>query len=388
MKKKNIVIIVAVVLVVAIIGIVVFSGHRDKNDIVPETTQNSVSVYVTQDEYETEPETEAPTAPKGGELLIERPNSKFRVTKTDFEKQYSDEFLMDIAGMLGMNFGCEDFGYWNEDPETVVNSLLGCCVGSYKFPFQLIYTEDEQLIKKGNAELDKIFPDEKHSYNRFVDPDLLNAYFEDLFGPDVRKFTTEDFMTHDEAIAKNGEPYAQDHPEGFSEIRSLPESDLLCFYSCGTGFSSYSAYIYDIREVKGDYVVYTLGDVEAYWTLNSDFNSNQAEAFRGLTMGGPEYVENYVYTFGCTDDGNLYLKSIDKRFLFAEDCEFEYRITENTVAINEVSYLFPPQTVGRLDKGEIVYVRSIGTYQDEEVAFVITEDFAGYVPSDCVERIE
>ncbi len=386
MKKKNIVIIVAVLFAAAIVCVFAFLGQRDKLDTVPEITQKSVSVSATQDEYESEPETEPPTAPESGNLTIERPSGNFKITKTDFEEKYSDEFLMDIAGMLGLRFGYEDFEYWDEDPETVVNSLLGNCVCTYKFPFHRIHSEDEEIVKKGNAELDKIFPDEKHSYSSFVPPELLNAYFEDMFGPEARKFKAEDFMTFDEAIAKYGEAHANDHPEGYSQIRSLPESDLLCFYSCAIGFSSYSSYIYDIREINGDYIVYTLGNDEVYYE-KFNFDSHQAAAFNQLTWGGSEYVENFVYTFGCTDDGNLYLKSVDKKYLFTEEFEPEYRIVKDTAAVDEVSYLFPSVVVGNLKKGETVHVEQSGVLDDKEVAYVVTEDFAGYVDYDCVERI-
>ena len=387
MKKKNIIIIVAVLFVAAIVCVFVFLGQRDKLDTVPENTQKCVSVSATQDEYESEPETEPPTAPESGNLTVERSSGIFKITKTDFEEKYSDEFLMDIAGMLGLCFGYEDFEYWDEEPETVVNSLLGNCVCSYKFPFHCICTEDEQTIEKGVAELNAYFPDENYSSGSFVEPETLNAYFEDIFGPDARKFTTEDFMTFDEAIAENGKPYSQDHSEGFSEIRSLPESGLLCFYSCATSFSSYSAYIYDIKEANGDYVVYTLGNEEAFLAMNIDFDMHQAETFGCLTQSGPEYVENYVYTFGCTDDGNLYLKSIDRNYLFAEGFEPEYRIVKDTKAVDEVSYLFPPSVVGTLKKGETVHVEESGILNGKEVAYVITEDFAGYVDYECVEKI-
>lgn len=385
MKKKNIVIIVAVLFVAAIISAFVFWGQRDKLDTVPETTQNSVSVSSAQDEYESEPETEAPTAPEDGELIVKRPSGNFVITKTDFEKRYSDEFLMDIAGMLGLRFGYEDFEYWDEEPETVVNSLLGSCVCSYKFPFHCIYTEDEKTIEKGVAELNAYFPDENYSSGSFVEPEALNAYFEDMFGPNARSFSAKEFLTIDESAKKFGDAY-YGHSDTYNAIRYLPETGLLCFYSDDTGFMSLSAYIYDIKEVNGDYIVYTLGNDEVYYEEFS-FDSHQAAAFNQLTWEGPKYVENFVYTFGCTDDGNLYLKSVDKNYLFAEGFEPEYRIVKDTKAFDKIAYLFPAVTVGNLKKGEAVHVERSGMLDDKEVAYVITEDFAGYVEYDCVEKV-
>ena len=43
--------------------------------------------------------------------------------------------------------------------------------------------------------------------------------------------------------------------------------------------------------------------------------------------------------------------------------------------------------LGYLEKGDAVCVGESGVLDGKEVAYVITEDFAGYVDSDCVEKI-
>lgn len=381
MKKKNIVIIsVAVILAATIVGIFVFLGQKDKPDAVPETTQGSVSVTSTQNEYETE----AQDAPEGKELIIDGKNGKYVIKKTDFEKRYSDEFLMDIAEMLGMRFGYEDFIFSNEDPEKVVNSLLVCCIPSYKYPFKTIYCDDEQVIEKGNAKLKKLLPDNPY-YCEFVEIETLNAYLEDMFGPNVRKFRADEFMTVEESVKKYGEAFSE-RSDLYSAIRYLPESDLLCFCSVATGFTCQGSYIYDIREMNGNFVVHTLGRDELYFE-EYNYDSIQAAAFEQLSWNAPQYEENFVYTFGCTDDGNLYLKSVDKNYLFAENYKPEYRVVKDTNVVDEISYLFPDVKVGALEKGDAVCVGESGVLDGKEVAYVITEDFAGHVDSDCVEKI-
>ena len=383
--KKKIIIIVSVVLatILVVLGIIFLSKFADKvykPDIPSAPTAEIPSVSTSsEDESQSEKDSVNKT-----EVKIENEKHKFTFYKTDFEKRYSDEFLMDIAEMLGMAYGYENFIFWNEDPEKVVNSLISCCIPSYKYPFKTIYCEDEQVVEKGIAELKKLLPDNPY-YCEFVEIETLNAYFEKMFGPDVRKFRADEFMTFDESVKKYGDAF-NGRSDTYDAIRYLPESGLLCFCSVATGFSCRSSYIYDVREINGDYNVYTLGNDEVYYE-EFNFDSHQAAAFNQLTWGGTEYVENYVYTFGSSDDGNLYLKSIDKNYLFAEGFEPEYRITKDTEAIDDISYLFPPAVVGTLKKGETVHVEESGMLNGKEVAYVITEDFAGYVDYECVEKI-
>lgn len=384
MKKKNILIILSAILIFAtIISVIVFISRKDKNDVT-DITRSSASAVGTESEEASDSLTEPLPAPEGRELTVDGANGKYVITKTDFEKKYSEEFLMDIAEMLGMAYGYEDFIFSNEDPEKVVNSLLVCCIPSYKYPFKSIYCDDEQVIEKGVTELKKLLPDNPY-YCEFVEIETLNAYLEDMFGPDVRRFRAEEFITIEESVKKYGEAF-NGRSDLYSAIRYLPESDLLCFCSVATGFSCRGSYIYDIREMNGDYVVYTLGGDELYFE-EFNYNSMQAAAFEQLSWKGPQYLKNFVYTFGCTDDGNLYLKSIDKNFLFAEGFEPEYRIVKDTKAFDEISYLFPAVTVGNLKKGDIVHVDDIGVLDDKEVAYIITEDFAGNVDYDCVEKV-
>lgn len=384
MKKKNILIILSAILIpAAVISILGFISQMNKNGAA-DITGNQVSVNSTEFEEDSDSKTEATTALEGRELTVDGANGKYVITKTDFEKKHSEEFLMDIAEMLGMAYGYEDFIFSNEDPEKVVNSLLVCCIPSYKYPFKSIYCDDEQVIEKGIAELKKLLPDNPY-YCEFVEIETLNAYLEDMFGPGVRKFRAEEFMTIEESVKKYGDAF-NGRSDLYSAIRYLPESDLLCFCSVATGFSCRGSYIYDIREMNGDYVVCTLGGDELYFE-EYNYNSMQAAAFEQLSWEGPHYLKNFVYTFGCTDDGNLYLKSIDKNYLFAEGFEPEYRIVKDTKAFDEISYLFPAVTVGNLKKGDIVHVDDSGVLDDKEVAYIITEDFAGNVDYDCVEKV-
>lgn len=370
MKKKIVIVTSLVVVSVLIASAIIF---------IPKliNKEHTVNVY----------ETSTTETLNHTELIIKNEKHSFTVMKSDFENKYSDEFLMEIVGKLGMSFGCEDFKHWNEDAETVVNGLINGCVPSYEFPFKRIYTENEQVIEKGNAELNTYFPDKSYTSSNFIEPEILNAYFEDMFGPGVRKFKAEDFMTFDEAIAKNGEPYSKEHPEGYIELRCLPETGLLAFYSCDTGFSSYSAYIYDIKELNGDYVVYTLGYDEIYCE-EFTFDSHQTAAYDQLSWGGSEYVENYVYTFGETDGGNLYLKSIDENYLFAEKYEPNYYVTKPAKVMQETIYLFPLVEAGELKKEERIFVPYFIKYDKKDYALVITEDFKGYVDPECIAEIK
>lgn len=383
--KKKISVIISVVLAVALVAscVVFLSKFADKvykPDIPSEPT---VEIQSTVKSSETESQTEKDSTNKT-EVIIQNEKHKFTVFKTDFEKRYSEEFLMDVAERLGMAYGYEDFKFWNEDPEKVVNSLVSCCIPSYKYPFKTIYCEDEQVVEKGIAELKKLLPDNPY-YCEIVEIETLNAYFEEMFGPDVRKFRADEFMTVEESVKKYGDAF-NGRSDIYHAIRYLPESGLLSFCSVATGFSCRSSYIYDVREINGEYIVFTLGNDEVYYE-EFNFASHQAAAFNQLTWGGSEYVENFVYTFGCNYDGNLYLKSIDKNYLFAEGFEPEYRIVKDTKAVDEVSYLFPPSVVGTLKKGETVHVEESGILNGKEVAYVITEDFAGYVDYECVEKI-
>lgn len=379
MNKKSF---VSVLLLISLFCMMLSACYKNGSSTITQNVNNKTesalqTVSVENEEKTTEKELKPISS---GNLNIK--DGKFEIFKTDFESRYSEDFLTEINSLISLKFGYEDYYNWNGDAEKVVNELINCCVSASKFPFRMIETEDKELLKKATEELRVIFDDESINITSgIVEIETLNAYIKDMFGENARSFMPEDF---DVAVKYDKEKilYAN---ESYSYITYLPQSDLLHFTSRETGFSSYSSFIYDITEKDGDYIVYTLGKLEDYGFVQG-FAMQQAYMFEYLNWETGNHIPAFEYTVGVSENGDLYLKSVNKKCIYAKDFCGDYRVTADTVLYDRRVYTQPFYRVDTVKKGTVVTIGK--DYIKENYEYIVNEEFSGYINPDHLEEIE
>lgn len=255
------------------------------------------------------------------ELVIEDENYKYILNKTDFEDNYSDELLLNIVELIPMSYGADDYDNWDGTPEEVINDAIMCNFNSKKLMYFERYDSNSP---EWQAALDEIAGYEYKVYDNYsmTSIDMINSYLAERFGPDARQFTPEDFDTYEEAVTENG-TVAEDVGLGGYRYIYLPESEVvMCYMYETTGFGGnfMSLYIYDVQTVGEDYVVKAVA-TDYYYEEQleaetfEDFQSGTLTLFESVV---PAMLENYTMVIGETEDGDVYMKSVEITQLTSE----------------------------------------------------------------------
>lgn len=376
-----------------------------KSDIKEELTSETTSTTaVTESTTVTEPTTEITTETttetttesttkknislKKNKLILDNGIYRYEIEKTDFEKAYSEELLLQFANMLSMDFGVEDYYDWNTTGENVFKDIFvnGIPISDFSELINLFKGEvNEDAIRKFRQDAGE--KEDSYLGGATVPLKDINKYMVNMYGPDVRQLTTDDFYTVKEAIEK-----------GLPISGGLSESDHRCFYSgvddiiiiqsCDTGYSGISEYIYDVREKDGDYYVYTLGEGGETYGKIDDLNYCQQIMLESVKYNIREYMQTKVYKFGCTDDGDVYLKSVDKKYLIADNAEYNYIIeSDKSVDVkSKTAYTEEYKTIDKLSDGTKVLV--VWEWERMGWSEIVTEDYSGYVETKYLKEIQ
>ena len=382
--KKKIIIIVSVVLaiILVVLGIIFLSKFADKvyKPDIPSAPTAEIPSVSTSSEAESQSEKDSMNKT---EVKIENEKHKFTFYKTDFEKRYSEEELMEMSSVISMSFGYEDYYNWNGEAEFVVNELLNNCIPTYKWVFKSIVTEDEEIVKKASQELGVYMDDENAQVGYGIaELDVLNAYIKDMYGENARTFSGEDFMSVEEALKKNGKVFDY-HSDGYSQIRYFPQNNLVWIASRDTGYSASASYIYDIKEVNGDFIVFTIGEVEEFNSYS--FSSQQKSVLDSSEYGRDNWLPANVYTLGVSKNGDFYLKNVEEKYIFADGFSGEYILTDDVDLFNKKIYTQPLEKVGTVKRGTVV--SSGPNYSEDGYKYIISEDFCGYIDPKYLEEI-
>ncbi|MBQ2841464.1 MAG: hypothetical protein IJE72_00345 [Clostridia bacterium] len=365
-----------------------------KNKVENETT---TSVVTTQIQTENETETEIPSTKeettekpveyiKSEKLKIENEKYCFTVQKTNFEKYYSEELLMDITHLVPMLYGYDDYENWNGTPNEVINDALRCMQASRNNWFFERYNSDTVQWKAAYNEM------QKNPYritDDFVITDIesINNYLEDRFGSQVRKFKASDFDTYNE-VKISDDSITEEFNLLSYRYTYLPECGLVaCFMSETTGFGSRAAYIYDIQTVDGTYVVKAVSGSDNYPEKSDSFDDIQTSSLKMLNGYTEEYLRDFTMSVAYDDNGNLYMKSVKSKYILSENVKNNYKVATDGFSIEVRSReLFSKKdtVVEMIPDGAEIYVTDIG----ESVAWVITEDNYGYVEKEYLIPIE
>ncbi len=297
------------------------------NDSLNDEKESSTSVFATDVKKSTEitaktTENESVTQAKNSTKTIKIKNAEysFTIQKTDFEKNYSEEILMNISSLVPMEFGLDDYDNWNGTPNEVINDVLRCVQNSRNNWFFERYDSDSPEYTAARNEMSKN-PFEQSDLDRFVITDIekINKFLSKRFGSEVRQFKPEDFETYNE-VKVSDEPIALGYLFPTYRYVYLPESEIIaCFVEYFTGSESPAAYIYDIQTVDGSYIVKAVSGSYNYgenWDTFAGMQSDALEMFGQYTEG---WLDNYTLTVALDKNGNLYMKSVEKTRILPDD---------------------------------------------------------------------
>lgn len=268
---------------------------------------------VTAEATEKEKTTQAESVIKTETITIKNEKYSFTIQKTDFEKNYSEEILMNISRLVPMGFGLDDYDNWNGTPNEVINDVLRCVQVSRNNWFFERYDNDSPEYTAAQNEMSKN-PFEPSDVDCFVITDIekINKFLSERFGSEARQFKSEDFETYNE-VKVSDEPIALGYLYPTYRYVYLPESEMVaCFVEYFTGSEGPAAYIYDIQTVDGSYIVKAVSGSYNYGENGDTFAGMQSDALKNFGQYTEDSLDNYTMTLAYDNNGNLYTKSVKK----------------------------------------------------------------------------
>lgn len=331
-------------------------------DIPEETTKAAVSTTEQPETTAEQPQetTEEETEPiKTETIKVSNEKHQFTFEKTNFEDNYSEEFLEELSILIPMDFGYEDYENWDGTPNEILNDVYHSGyywrIGGYD------YESEEWNAAK--SEIEKNLGKGQYSEYTVTDIDKINSYLRDLYGPKARVFNAEDFDTCSEIKTDNDSIFT-DYDWSFIFVY-LPESELIVQFARETyGGEMEPVHICDIKTSNDCYIV------------------EAAEEVYG------QYCIHYILKIVCDDNGDLYMKSADKSYILPDNAAMNYKVTseENVKVEVEKYYSSDWEVIDTLSNGEEFY--SPGYYYDDDYVSIVTEEYYGRVEKKYVTEIE
>ena len=385
---------ISVIVIICMLASLFSCSKQDDETLVltESTTQSPVAEEgQSKSESVTEEKTEAQQAviKEKEKIIIADGTYRFEINKTNFEDKIPEDILLQVANMLSMDFGAEDYYGWDTSGQNIFsdvrksNLLINGCRKNYEFLDEEVDEEAYSLFLSDiGAESIMYCSVSTFSLKKY------NDYLKDFFGPDVKQLSVDDFETGKSALEK-----------GLAVDGSLGESDTRCFYTgkddiiliqtCAVGFGCEGEYICDVVKTGNDYYVYTVGDIDS-----DGFGANFDEFQNQMLECLPYTIDKgclpaKTYKFGYTADGDIYLKSVDKKFIFAENPEYNCVIEQKAEIKNKKADSEKLAVTGTIPKGaEAVRLPRYERYDLEGMYFVACEDYCGYVDSTCVREFD
>ena len=140
------------------------------------------------------------------------------------------------------------------------------------------------------------------------------------------------------------------------------------------------------QEKEGNYYVYTIGSFEMI-EYEETLEKYQQTMLEELNRHIHKFMQTKVYKFGCTDDGDVYLKSVDKKYLIADNAEYNFIIeSDKPVEVeNKKASTEEYKIIDKLPDGTKILVGS----KWERIGWteIITEDYLGFVETKYIKEI-
>ncbi len=376
--------------IIAVCCVIILAVTACKTENEPEfemsTTNNStteVESNAEQIQVSTEIETEASTGTidKNGIIKIKNEKHSFTFKKTNFEENYSKEFLLELLDLIPMEYGYDDYDNWNGTPNEILNdAFFGTSVwriDGYE------YKSDEW--NDAVAEMKK-----SHYSCRlgedycFFELEKINSYLQSIYGPSVRQFKESDFEKFNDII--NCESIFKNYDFNF-RYAYLPETDLIvCFANeiCLSGGEA--TYVCDVKTVGDTYIVKAVTGSEDFRENAQTFEGIQNDALKMFNKYTYGCLSSYTFTICRSKDGGLYMEKVEKSYILPDNAKYCV-VTDNDAKVENKNYVSADwEVVATLSKGDEIYTR--GYYYEEGYAWVVTEEYAGRVEKKHLAPIE
>ncbi len=323
-------------------------------------------------------------------VIIDDGTYRFEIPKTNFENLYSEELLLQFANMLSMDFGVEDYYDWNTSGQNIFSDVKinNMAISGFNKNYDFM---DENFDKQAYH---MFLKDIGLEYNQYCEVctfslEKYNDYLEDFFGPNAKQLTVDDFETGKTAVEK-GLIVDGGVSEGGSRCFYTGKDDVILVQVCATGYSCIGEYIYNIEKDGDDYYVYTVGEFETFGVVY-DFDEFQNQALNDISHGSYRgYLPAKKYKFACTADGDVYLKSVDKSFMIAENAEYDYIVTQNAEIKNKKADSEEYKVTGSISKGtKVIRLSMYESWRNgkAEMYYVICDGKCGHISIGCAEEI-
>lgn len=343
------------------------------------TVFENVSETTTEEITTTQPLTHV----RAGEIIIDDGEYRYKINKTDFEKNFDEELLLKLSETIPMEFGYEDYDKWDSSANVILNDvILGACS---RFDCRLErYDFESERAKKAQEEMMSYSEEQKFHEYFVTDIPKINEYLIKLFGTNAGVIDKNDFERY--SVITNSEKYPfEDYDYNYRFIY-LPESELVV---CGVNEfldeESKMPYMCDVQEKDGLYIVRAVSGSDGYYDGNYNFLTKQHDCLENLGWYTKGYLEEWVYTIACDDNGNMYMKSTEISYILPENAEHNYYAVSNAEIKVRRYYTGEWTVVDTLSKNEKVY--SPGFHFIGE-RLVVTEDYIGVVEEELLREIE
>ena len=348
---------------------------KKTTDALIEGTENSTEKITI-----TQPVTHA----KAGEIIIDDGEYRYKIYKTDFEKNFDEELLLKLSETIPMGFGYEDYDKWDSSANVVLNDVLlgndsriDCWIERYDF--------ESKQAEKAKAEMMSYNKEIKFHEYFVTDIPKINDYLIKLFGPDTGVIDKDDFEEYSVIADSPKYPFEDlDYKFNF-RFCYLPESKLVV---CGVNeFGNEETrmpYMCDVKEKDGVYIVRAVSRLYGWYVGNYTFLTKQNDCLENLRWYTKGYLEEWIYTIACDDNGNMYMKSTEISYILPENAEKNYYAVSDA-EIKDSRYSSDEMTViDTLSKNEKVYSPGLDFYG----RIVVTEEYVGIVEEDLLKETE
>lgn len=343
-----------------------------------ETTNSIAETTVLNTEIKTEKSADA----SQGELIkIKNEEHTFTFRKVNFEKEYSEEFLMEILTLIPMEFGCDDYDNWGGTPNEILNdAFFGSSIWQVE-GFEYGSVEWNQAVD----ELSNTPYEGYWGEYSFCKIENINEYLRKIYGPDVRQFEKSDFEKLNDII--ECESIFDEYDLNF-RYAYLPETDMIVRFANEICFGMGEAtYVCDIK-MEGDlYIVEAVTGSEDIRGEDTTFKGIQESALKMFNTYTYGNLTKYKFTI-CNEDGNLYMKKVEKSYILPDNVSKQYRVVSDGVIVEERKTVSGDwKSVAVLSQGDEVYVKEY-YYFYEDYIWVISENYMGRVEKKYLTAIE
>ena len=374
------------ILMIAIVVVLMFSCcTKDRsNEEVTTTVLKTISETVSETSLEEITTTQPMTHAESGEIIIDDGEYRYKINKTDFEKHFDEELLLNISEIIPMEFGYEDYDKWDASANIILNDVI---LGTHsRFDCRLErYDFESEQEKTAKAEMMSYNETIKlHEY--FVtEISNINEYLIKLFGPDAGVIDKDDFEKYSVFANSEKHPFEDFNYKYNYRFFYLPESELVvCGVNEFLNEEHRMPYICDVQKKGSLYIVRAVSGTEGISLGDYSFLGKQNDALENLGWYTDGWLEEWIYTIACDVNGNMYIESTEISYILPENAEKNYYAVSDA-EIKDSRYSSDELTViDTLSKNEKVY--SPGT--DFEGRIVVTKEYVGIVEEELLKEIE